>query len=73
MRDTEKCLAEIVGRAKPLGRITPRRNLERFQTNVGVVSHGDACVSHARPTESRFHAYTKTNRFHGGLVNLPAA
>ena len=63
-RDTEKFLAEIVGRAKPLGRITPRRNLERFQTNVGVVSHGDACVSHARPTS---HVFTLTRKPIGSM------
>lgn len=63
----------IVERVKLLGRIAPRRNLERFQTHVSR-----CCESRRRRVrvprathESRFYVCTKTNRFDGGLLNLP--
>ena len=40
---------------KSVDRIAPRRNLERFHTHVGVLSHEYVCVSHAQPTSHVFH------------------
>lgn len=62
----------IVERAKLLGRIAPRRNLERFQTHVCRCCESRRRVRVPRAThESRFYVCTKTNRFDGGLLNLP--